>query len=72
MKLDTKKRSLSLAISDDKNVEKQEPKVITIKTNKLARDNRNFSGVSVSIDGDRILRKNKKRNYQKLQSQGTK
>ena len=53
-------------------MEKQEPKVITIKTNKLARDNRNFSGVSVSIDGDRILRKNKKRNYQKLQSQGTK
>ena len=43
-----------------------------IKTNKLSRNDRSFSSVSVSLDGDRILRKKKKRNYQKLQSQGIK
>ena len=53
-------------------MEKQEPKVITIKTNKLARDDRSFSSVSVSLDEDRIPRNKKKRNYQKLQSQGIK
>ena len=53
-------------------MEKKEPKVITIKTNKLAREDRSFSSVSVSIDGDRIPRKKKKGNNQKLQSQGIK
>ena len=72
LKLDTKKRSLPLASSYDKNMEEQEPKVITIKANKLARDDRSFSTMSVSLDGDRILRNKKKRNHQKLQSQGIK
>ena len=36
LKLDTKKRSLPLASSGDKNTEKQESQVITIKTNKFA------------------------------------
>ena len=61
-------------------MEKQEPKVITIKTNKLARDNQIIPSVSVlgvsittvSPDRYRIPRKKKKRNYQKLQSQGIK
>ena len=38
VKLDTKKIYLPLASSDDKNMEEQEPIEITIKTNKLARD----------------------------------
>ena len=36
--LDTKKRSLTLASSDDKNTEEQEPTKMTIKTNKSAHD----------------------------------
>ena len=72
LKLDTKKRSLPLASSDDKNMEKQEPKVIMIKTNKLARDDQSFSNVSVSIDRYPIQRKKRKEKYQKLQSQGIK
>ena len=38
VKLDTKKRSLPLASSDDKNMEEQEPTEITININKLSRD----------------------------------
>ena len=72
VKLDTKKRSLRLASSDDKNMEEQEPKNITIKTNKSAHDDQIYSSMSASQDGGRILRKKKKRNYQKLQSQGIK
>ena len=61
-------------------MEEQQPKVITIKTNKLARDNLSLSSVSVlgesitnvSPYGDRIPRKEKKRNSQKFQSQGIK
>ena len=67
LNLNTKKRSLPLASSDDKNMEKQEPQVITTNTNKLALDDRSYSIMSVSIDGDRIPRK-KKNNYQKLHS----
>ena len=67
MKLDTKKRSLPLASSDDKNMEEQEPTEITIKTNKSARDDRSCSTMTVSLYGDRILKK--KKNYQKIQSQ---
>ena len=60
-------------------MEEKQPKVITIKINKLARDNLSLSSVSVlgksittvSPDGDRIPRE-KKRNYQKFQSQGIK
>ena len=58
LKLDTKNISISSASSDDKNMEKQEPKLITIKTNKLALDDQSFSIVSISLDRDRILRKN--------------
>ena len=50
-------------------MEEQQPKVITIKTNKLTRDNQSLSSVSVlgasittvSKDGDRIPRKKKKK-----------
>ena len=57
-------------------MEEQQPKEISIKTNKLARDNRSVSSVpvigeiitTVSPDGDLIPRKKKKRNSQKLQS----
>ena len=38
VKLDTKKISLPLASSDDKNMEDQEPTGMTIKSNKSARD----------------------------------
>ena len=76
VKLDTKK-ILSLASSDDKNMEEKQPKVITIKINKLARDNLSLSSVSVlgksittvSPDGYRIPRK-KKRNYLHWINQG--
>ena len=37
VKLDTKKISLPLASSEDKNMEEQEPTEITINKNKLAR-----------------------------------
>ena len=53
-------------------MEEQEPTEMTIKTNKSARDDRSCSTMTVSLDGDRIPRKKKKRNYQKLQSQGIK
>ena len=49
-------------------MEKQEPKVITTKTDKVARDNRSYSSMSVSLDRDRIPRKKKKINDQKLHS----
>ena len=68
LKLDTKKRSLPLASSDDKNMEKPEPTEITTKANKLARDSQSLSCVSVSLDGDSIQRKKEKnRNFQKFQ-----
>ena len=38
LNIDTKRRSLPLASSNEKNMEKQEPQVITIKTNKSARE----------------------------------
>ena len=69
MKLDTKKISLPLASSDDKNTEEQEPTEMTIKTNKSAHDDRSCSTMTVSLDGDRIPRKKEKINYHKLQSQ---
>ena len=72
VKIDTKKISLTLASSDDKNMEEQEPIEMTIKTNKLAHDDRSCSTMTVSLDGDHTPRKKKKRNYQKLQSQGIK
>ena len=50
----------------------QEPIEMTITTNKSSRDDRSGSTMTVSLDGDRILRKKKKRNYQKIQSQGIK
>ena len=60
--------------------DKQQPKLIMIKTNKLARDNRSLSSVSVlgesittvSPDRDLIPRKKKKINFQKFQSKGIK
>ena len=50
-------------------MKEQQPKVITIKTNKLTRDNRSLSNVSVlgesimtvSPDGDHIPRNKKKK-----------
>ena len=60
VKLDTKKISLPLASSDDKNMEGQEPKNMTIKTNKSAHDDRSYSSISESQDGGRIPRKKKK------------
>ena len=61
MKLDTKKISLPLASSYDKNTEEQEPTEMTIKTNKSSRDDRIFSTMTISLDRDRIPRKNKKK-----------
>ena len=58
MKLNTKKKSLPLASSDDKNMEGQEPTNMTIKTNKSAHDDQCYSSVSVSQDGGHIPRKN--------------
>ena len=61
-------------------MKEQQPKVITIKTNELARDNRSLSSVSVlgesimtvSPDGDRILRKKKKKKISKISITGNK
>ena len=58
-------------------MKEQQPTVITIRQNKLTRDNRSLSSMSVhgasittvSSDGDRIPRKNLKINLQKFQSQ---
>ena len=61
MKLDTKKISLPLASSDDKNMEEQEPTETTTKINKLAHDYRSCSTMTVSLDIDRISRKDKKK-----------
>ena len=69
VKLDTKKISLSLASSDDKNMEEEQQKVITTKTNKLAREKKSLSSVSVlgksitpvSPDRDCIPRKKGKK-----------
>ena len=80
VKVDTKKYSISPSSSDDKNMKEQQPKLITIKTNKLTRDNQSLSSVyvigesimTVSPDGYRIPRKRGKRNFQKFQSQGIK
>ena len=49
-------------------MEEQEPKKMTIKANNSAYDDRSCSTMTVSLDGDRITRKKKKRNYRKLQS----
>ena len=48
----------------------QEPKDMTIKINKSAHDDKSCSNMSASQDIGRIPMKNKKRKYQKLQSQG--
>ena len=69
VKPDTKKGSLPLASSDDKNMEEQEPKRMMIKTNKSAHDDQSCSTITVSLDGDRIPSRKKKINHQKLQSQ---
>ena len=60
VKLDTKKRSLSLASADDKNMEEQEPIEMMIKIDKSARDDRSCSTMTVSLDRDTIPRKKKK------------
>ena len=60
-KLDTKKRSLLLASSYDKNIAGQEPKDITIKTNKSAHDDQSCSSMSASQDLGRIPRKKNKK-----------
>ena len=51
-------------------MEEQEPTKMTIKTNRSAHDYRICSTMTVLLDRDRIPRK--KKNYQKLQSQGIK
>ena len=51
-------------------MEEQEPTNMTTKTNKSAHDDLSCSTMTASLDGGRILKKNKKRNHQKLQSQG--
>ena len=71
---------MSSASSDDKNIKEQQPKVITIKTKKLTRENQSISSVSVlgasittvSPDGDHIPRKKKKKKENKFKSQGIK
>ena len=50
----------------------QEPKDMTIKTNKSAHDDKICPSISASQDLGLIPRKNKKIKYQKLQSQGIK
>ena len=46
---------------------------MTIKTNKSAHDDKSYSSMSASLDIGHIPRKKqKKRKYQKLQSQGIK
>ena len=72
VKLNTKKISLPLASSDDKNMEEQEPTNMTIRTNTLAHDDQSCSTMTVSLDGYHILRKGEKINYQILQLQGIK
>ena len=80
VKLDTKKRKMSSAISDDKNMKEQQPTVITIKTNKLTRDNQSLSSVSVlgasittvSPDRDCIPRKKKKKKISEISITGNK
>ena len=71
-KLDTKTTYLTLASLDDKNMKEQKPKNMTIKTIKSAHDDRSYSSMSASQDGCSITSKKKKRNYQKIQSQGIK
>ena len=71
-KLDTKWRSLPLASLDDKNMEEQEPKNMTIKTNKSEHDDRSYSGMSASQDGSRIPRKNKKKKLSETSITGNK
>ena len=61
LKLDTKKISLPLASSDDKNMEGQEPTNMTIKTNKSAYYDQSYSSMSASQDGGHIPRKNLKK-----------
>ena len=72
VKLVTKKGSLSLAGSDDKNMEKQHPKEIRIRTNKLARENRSVLSVYASLDGDRIPRKKEKKKLSETSITGNK
>ena len=72
VKLDTKNIYLPLSSSYDKSMEEQEPTEMAMRTNKSARDDQSCSTMTVSLYGDSIPRKKKKRNYQKLQSQGIK
>ena len=71
---------MSPASSYDKNMKEQQPKVITIKKNKLTRDNRSLSNVSVlgesittvSPDGECIPRKKKKKKISEISMTGNK
>ena len=68
VKLNTKNDQYHQPVQMIKNMKEQQPKVITIKTNKLTRDNKSLLSVSVlgesittvSLDEGRIPRKKKK------------
>ena len=53
-------------------MEEQEPKNMTIKTNKSEHDDRSYSGMSASQDGGRIPRKNKKKKLSETSIKGNK
>ena len=53
-------------------MEKPQPKEISTKTNKLARYNRSVLSVSVSLDGERIPRKKKKKKLSETSITGNK
>ena len=61
LKLDTKKGSLPLASSDNKNMEEQEPTNMPIKANKPSHYDRSCSTMTASLDRDRIQRKKRKK-----------
>ena len=66
------KRSLPLSSSDDKQMAGQEPKDMTIKTNKSAHDDRSFSGMYASQDLWRIPRNNLKKKISETSITGNK
>ena len=65
---------MSSSSSDDKNMKEQQPTVITIRKNKITRDNRSLSSMSVLVeiittispDRERIRRKKKKKKFSKI------
>ena len=71
---------MSSASSDDKNMKGQQPIVITIRKNKITRDNRSLSSMSVlgesittvSPDGECIPRKKKKKKISEISMTGNK